>query len=355
MPSSHVVNGDNSVHSYSKHSIYQRQAEDVVREKIRKAIVEKLDVRNFSSTSNTICVADYGCAVGDNTFISMQHTLGAIKQKFYSQCPKSETPEFQVFLNDQVSNDFNALFTLIPQEKQYFVAGVPGSFHNQLFPKSSIHFAHTSCSLHWLSEMPEGLEDVDSPAYNKGRIHYAGCPDEVVRAYASQFDKDAEKFLKARADELVPGGMLVITMPGIRDGMPCIETPIGLMHDFMGSIFMDMAKEGLVSEADVDSFNLPIYSASPGEMLGLVERNGEFNIERLELADPTPRLDDPVDMEAWTLHVRAAMDGMFMNHFKIEVVDEMFERLIGKLDELSPLVESCKKDAAQLFVVLTRK
>lgn len=44
--------------------------------------------------------------------------------------------------------------------------------------------------------------------------------------------------------------------------------------------------QGLIHEDQVDSFNLPFYTASLGMMAGLVERNGHFSIERLELTNP---------------------------------------------------------------------
>ena len=64
-----------------------------------------------------------------------------------------------------MSNDFNFIFKLLPSfyqklEESYgrgsrscFIAAMPGSFYGRLFPDNSMHFIHSSYSLHWLSQV----------------------------------------------------------------------------------------------------------------------------------------------------------------------------------------------------------
>ncbi|TYG36020.1 hypothetical protein ES288_D13G030900v1 [Gossypium darwinii] len=269
LPDSLHVNGGDGTYSYTRNSYFQRLAANVVKERIKGVITMKLDVENLFSTSNTIYIADLGCAVGPNAFDAMQDVVHFIQQKYTLQCPQSNTTlQFLVLFNDQPSNDFNTLFTSLPRERPYYAAGVPGSFHRRLFPESSIHFVHCS-------------------------IHYTNAPNEVVQAYASQFAKDMEEFLCARAMEIVTGGMMTIIMPGLPNEMPYSQLAASLMYDFMASTFMDMENEGLVSEDEVDSFNLPIYTPSPAEMASVVEKNGHFSIEMLELTNPASLVDGP--------------------------------------------------------------
>lgn len=209
---------------------------------IKEAIVEKLDTKSLSSASNRLCIADLGCSVGPNTFFAVQNIIDAIENKHKSEYDGSHKLEFQVFFNDHASNDFNTLFTSLPLERQYFSAGVPGTFYDQLFPSSSIHFAHSSYSLHWLSKVPEKLLDQNS-SWNKGKIHCAGASDEVVNAYAAQFEKDMGIFLNARAKEIVPEGMIVLIIPGIPDEVHPSELPAGILFNFLGSSLVDMANE----------------------------------------------------------------------------------------------------------------
>ncbi|KAF9592183.1 hypothetical protein IFM89_012677 [Coptis chinensis] len=78
---------------------------------IREAIGEKLHVSSSSPSDTIIYIADLGCSVKQNTFLAIQTIVKAIECKFQSQGLGPPTPEFQVFFSDQVSDDFNKLFT----------------------------------------------------------------------------------------------------------------------------------------------------------------------------------------------------------------------------------------------------
>lgn len=352
------VKGGLGNNSYFKNSVYQRLATDVVKDIIDDEISKKLDVKSLISTSNnTIVLADLGCAVGPNTFTSMERIIDVIKRKYQSQCPTSAMPEFQVLFNDQPSNDFNTLFISLPPEREYFAAGVPGSFYKRLFPESSLHVAQCHYSLYWLSKVPEELEDKNSPAWNKGRIHYTSAPDVVLKAYAKQWADDFNDFLNARAKEMVPGGLLIVVMPSIPDGMPYSELANGILFNLMASILLDMAKRGLIREEEVDGFNLSIYAAPPGEFAAAVEKNGYFSIEAIGLTNPAPWLTDDVhvDMREFLRHIRAAWEGMFIKQFPSDVVDEFFEQLMLRLPEVFEQMERAYKDKIQSHYVLQRK
>ncbi|GMP59398.1 hypothetical protein CsSME_00022687 [Camellia sinensis var. sinensis] len=276
------MNGGDGANSYSKNSRYQDDAINVVKEMIIEAIAKKFDVTSLSFSSNTIRIADLGCSVGPNTFIAMKNILEAIEWKYHSKNLTTEMPEFQLFFSDHASNDFNTLFTTLPPDRQYFAAGVPGSFYGRLFPKSSIHLMYSSFALQWLSKVPEELFDNGSLAWNKGKIHYTIASKEIANVYAAQFAKDMDTFFNARADEIIVGGMMILIMPGLADGIQCSQDPCSPFFYAFNQSLLDMVKLGMINEDEVDSFNLPLYTTSPKEMTNLVERNGCFSIERME-------------------------------------------------------------------------
>jgi len=109
--------------------LFQRGVIDAAKELITESIAEKLDATNFV-LSTTFRIADLGCSTGPNTFFAVQNIIEAVQLKYKCQELHSQLPEFQVFFNDHVSNDFNTLFASLPLDRQYYAAAVAGSFYN---------------------------------------------------------------------------------------------------------------------------------------------------------------------------------------------------------------------------------
>ncbi|CAN4114015.1 unnamed protein product [Withania somnifera] len=341
------MNTGNGPYSYSKNSFLQKEVLDSAKEMVRDAIIRNLDIKIMSSSSNTFHISELGCSIGPNTFVAMQHVVEALKDKFFQVTNSTNNiPEFQVFFNDHVTNDFNTLFRSLPIHRSYYAFGVPGSFHGRLFPSRWIHFAHCSSAIHWLSKIPEELLDEKSPAWNKGLIHYTGASNiEVMNAYVAQFEKDMEVFFNARAEEIVPGGMMVLISP---------QSSERLMN-FFGSSLMDLVNEGKLDESLVNSFNLPVYFPSPEDMTKVVEKNGCFSIERIEFSYPKSRLVDEADAKTLMINLRSVLEGVFIHHFGSEIAEEVFTRTILKSDEISAWMKTNYKKSCQLFVSLKRK
>ncbi|GFZ21296.1 S-adenosyl-L-methionine-dependent methyltransferases superfamily protein [Actinidia rufa] len=316
------MNGGDGTYSYTKNSYYQRAASYAVKEMLEEAIAEKFDNPWKGSVipKTALTCLSFTC--------SSTTTLPMISIPF-----------------------FNSL----PPDRHYFAAGVPGSFHGRLFPKSSLHFVHSSCALHWLSRVPEDLLDKSSPAWNKGRIHCTNASEQVANSYANQFAKDMEVFLDARADEIAVGGMMVVIMPCLPEGIRLTQDVICVFFDILEQSIVDMVKLGSISEAELDSFNLPLYFPSLKEMTQLVQSNGCFSIESMELTDPLSKMVGPLNVRAVVMHFRAGLEGILSKHFGSEIIDELFERTLDKSAKFSSRFESCCSKDTQLFLVLKRK
>lgn len=205
------------------------------KELIKEGIIDKLDskILGLNAVPNTFRIADFGCSTGPNTFIAVQNIIGSVELKFQHECPSAI--EFQMFFNDHSDNDFNTLFKSLPQSRSYYAAGVPGSFYSSLFPKSSLHFVHSSYTLHWLSKVPkvDGVE---------GSIQTRRFVNEVMEAYAAQFNNDFQTFLNTRAQELVPGGLAALVVFSVPDGIPLVNNAAGAFYNTFGSCLVELGK-----------------------------------------------------------------------------------------------------------------
>ncbi|KAK6158989.1 hypothetical protein DH2020_006303 [Rehmannia glutinosa] len=310
------MKGGDDTYSYVKNSSLQRDGLNAAKDMMKEALIQNLDIKKLLSGSTTFTI---------------------------------------VFFNDLTANDFNTLFASLPDErKKYFAAGVPGSFFTRLFPCSSIHIAYSSSSLHWLSKLPVELQDKNSPAWNPGRIHYTGAPEAVVRAYANQFEEDMVMFLNARSQEIVGGGMIVILMPGVPDGV--LTHDVGIALTFLGSILMDMVQEGLLKQDQVDLFNFPHVYPSVKQMTRLVEKNGCFEIIKMEQRNARTNTEAPIDIESAIMHLRAFTQESVANHMGTQIVDQLFTKALQQKSRFSYMLYSSGIEiGVQLFSLLKRK
>ncbi|XAR72183.1 Loganate O-methyltransferase [Bertholletia excelsa] len=324
---------------------------------LTKAIDEYFDI---ARCSNTIQIAGLGSLSGPYAISVMEIIIEAIQNKYlFQDVPPNNIPEFQVFFSDLAVNDFNTLFTTLPGGKNYFSAGVPGSLYGRLFPKCSLQLVYCSYALRWLSELPEELLDVGSPAWNKGRIHYTGASKEVASAYSLQFSKDMANFLNARAEEIVGGGLIILTMPVLPEHDHFSNLLACVFFHLVEKILVDMVKEGSISEEELDSYNVPMYTCTAKEIKEAVEKNGCFTIERLEpILDSSSHIDKPVTFDVLNLirHLKASFGAASITeHFGRQNAQKLFRRAKTRCDELSSLIQSKSPSGTLLFVVLKRK
>ncbi|WCJ32657.1 S-adenosyl-L-methionine-dependent methyltransferases superfamily protein [Euphorbia peplus] len=346
--------GDQSYANNSKH-----QAATLSRE----ASVLVQSVLDFCNTSlsqlNLITIAELGCSSGPTALLAVTHIINNI-YKTCSESGRSSPPEISVLLNDLPGNDFNTLFKYLsdfhdkierdhgPDLPPCSVAAVPGSFHERLFPSSSVHFVHSSFSLHWLSKVPPELRSRgnDDGVVNKGKIYISKTSSgEVIEAYQAQFRRNFSSFLKARAEEVVVGGRMVLLFAGrlVEDPAPDESC---LLWDYLGQAFQALVNEGLIEEETLDTYNAPYYEASMEEVRGEIEKEGSFGIGHLGSSKIT--WDDisggiPCDRATSTKNiaksVRAGNESMFTNHFGPEIMDPLIQRFCNIMEADTKVVD----------------
>ncbi|GLT28861.1 hypothetical protein SLA2020_037650 [Shorea laevis] len=263
---SQPMNGSDPQNSIFQFNILQRGVE-AVKALVQEVIQQKLDIKQVIS-SKDFGIADLGYSVGPNTFIAMQNIIESVEFKYKSNFPDKDDFKFQVLFNDLPSDDFSILFQSFPPDRQFFAAGVAGRFHSQLFPIASLHFIHSCFSLHWLSSIPKELKEI-----NKGSIYYHRGSKEVVEAYSAQFARDMESFLAASAEEVVAGGLRALLLLCLLDSCLPSECSFFAFTNLLEASLLEMFNMGLISEEQVESFNLPLYYTTPQEFGSLIKRN----------------------------------------------------------------------------------
>ncbi|KAG6594814.1 Salicylate carboxymethyltransferase, partial [Cucurbita argyrosperma subsp. sororia] len=328
------MNGGAGDFSYANNSLLQLKVISMTRPIAEEAISNLY----CSTLPTTFTIADLGCSSGPNTFMAVSQlikTVENIRRNLYNN-----PIEYQVFLNDLPGNDFNAIFKALPSFHESFkkemggdlgpclFTGVPGSFYGRLFPSRSVHFIHSSYSLHWLSKVPEGLEE------NKRNIYMAETsPASVLKAYYDQFQKDFSLFLRCRAEELVGGGCMVLTLLGRRSEDPTSKECC-YIWELLAMALNDMVSQGIIEEEKLDSFNLPKYMPSPTEMSIEIGKEGSFVVNRIQVSKVDWNVYNNNDASNGlraggynvAKYMRAVAEPILVSHFGEAIMDELFIR-----------------------------
>nr|GMD90767.1 salicylate carboxymethyltransferase-like [Ipomoea batatas] len=279
------MNGGNGLTSYANNSLLQRNVIHMT-----KPITQQAMTSIYTSLDNpkTISIADLGCSSGPNTFLAISNLVKAVDDH-RKKLRRPHSPEFQIYLNDLPTNDFNTIFQSLPKHRREiagdgsglcFFNGVPGSFYGRLFPTDSLHFVHSSYSLNWLSQ-------------------------------------------------------------GIKS-----ENPTFYKWELLALAINDLVLEGLVEEEKLNSFNFPLYLPTLPEIKSVVEKDGSFTIDCLHASqihwtgigiedndDNITVSDEDINGAGnnVAMFMRAGLEPVLVSHFGEGIIDELFHRYSNKI------------------------
>ncbi|XP_010547455.1 PREDICTED: salicylate/benzoate carboxyl methyltransferase-like [Tarenaya hassleriana] len=345
--------GGDGENSYACNSLLQRKVIEKARSVRVKSTKEMLIGLDFPPC---VKVADLGCSSGQNTFLVMSEIVNTVNA--LCQERGRDPPEVDCCLNDLPDNDFNTTFKFarfFRKTGSCFVSGVPGSFYSRLFPSKSLHFVHSSYSLHWLSEVPRGLES------NKGSVFMTSySPRTVYEAYLNQFRKDFSLFLRLRSEEMACDGRMVLTLIG-RNARDPLYRDCCHFWTLLSKSLLDLVHEGIVREEEVDSFNMPFYDPDEGEVKEIIRNEGSFEIDELETHEYN--LGDSRDEGDYMLgryksgereanYIRAVSEPMLVAHFGPDITDTLFTKYAHHVSRHSDCLH---KSTVNLVVSLIKK
>ncbi|KAJ0848664.1 putative methyltransferase [Helianthus annuus] len=351
------MNDGNGDSSYASNSFLQEHA-------IRRALpflkhaIKDMANHDVFFKNDCFMIADLGCSSGMNTLLVASNIINILHEVCHENNRK--TPQSQVCLNDLFGNDFNNLFKLLPDfydnlKKDQgesiggcFVSVVPGSFYGRLFPDKSLHFVHSSYSIQWLSQVPEGLES------NKLNLYISKTSSlNVLQAYGKQFHADFTKFLELRYEEIVCGGHMFITLPG-RSKVDPASDDCWSLWDLLTKSLLELLKEELIRESDINSFNFPFYLPCEDEVRNIIQDNGSFSVDNMNVYEVNwdPDDTDYTNMDDLNLEhnhshnqginttmkntakvIRAITEPMLTSHFGSSIIDVLYKKYEKHVEE----------------------
>jgi hypothetical protein len=235
-----------------------------------------------------VTVLDLGSSEGRNA-IQVMATIAATLRR------RTRQPLETVY-SDLASNDFNQLFSNLEEARSAgrFPAGVypaalGGSFYGPLLPPGTVHLATCFNSIQWLDRLPpvplpDGLVYRRPNPPRPGRV----AAPQVTAAYVQQAEQDLVRFLECRAQELVPGGKLLLASPGDTDEARVSDG----FTDVLNDACLDLVAAGRLQRHEYERLKMPVYFRTLVELLAPLERanspvRGVFAVERARALEVT--------------------------------------------------------------------
>jgi hypothetical protein len=225
--------------------------------------------------------ADYGCGPGHSAIDTVAPIIEAYR-RINPQGP------MVIRHSDQEGNDWNALFALAfgPDGYQRKGSGirteaVPGSFYTQLAVPGSVALCTCFAASHWLSRAL-------SP-YSPGTVWFADLEGEARTEFAALAQADWTQFLRCRANELRPGGMVVVsTLGSVPDSSEKNGTRASArkLYRAIFAVANQMVADGVLEASALDHFVFPLWFPTAEEMSGPIVRERDLK-EAFEVIEAT--------------------------------------------------------------------
>ncbi|KAF4371100.1 hypothetical protein F8388_020827 [Cannabis sativa] len=291
--------------SYANNSSLQKK----VISKVKGIIEEKALEIYCKHIPDCMRIAELGCSSGPTALTAASYTLDLQPNE---ENIKKPLMTFQVFLNDLPGNDFNNIFQ----------QSLP-SLYERLNEKFDDHP---------LCFVPNGLVSETGEAYNKGNIYITKTSsDMVLKAHLSQFQEDFTTFLKCRSEEMVIGGCMVLTILG-----SILNNNPKHILEIVGRALNDMVSEGIIEEISVDKFNVPMYSPTAKEVKEVIEEEGSFWLEKLEVYeiawdDDTNNINNNIDDDDDIIDHKLLNRGKFVCGYMRAVMEPILSKHLEKV------------------------
>ncbi|HVG50280.1 MAG TPA: hypothetical protein VM867_01460 [Xanthobacteraceae bacterium] len=197
-----------------------------------------------------VTVADYGCSEGRNSMRSLNTALSLLAARGVSSA--------SVLHNDLPTNDWNVLSKNLTGSDSYlrhfpgaYALFAPRAFFGQVTSPSTITLGTSGSAAHWLSrqppdlDMPTSLDRSDAPPVEREKILKQAADDWLA-------------FLTARAEELQPGGVLLVQMLGADGRVDPVRVSSAGLLKLMNECALQLIDDGEVPREIYARYCFPV-------------------------------------------------------------------------------------------------
>jgi hypothetical protein len=230
---------------YDAHSSFQAQTAASVVDLLTQSVAALTMPASGEAT-----VADYGCSEGRNSMATVTTALGLLAGR--------GARGLAVVHNDLPTNDWNTLarnlsspgsyLAKYPQARALFA---PCGFFEQVAPPASITLGTSGSAAHWLSRQPP---DLDMPC----SLYRSDAPPSELAKILKQAASDWQAFLAARAEELQPGGVLLVQMLGSDGSTDPVRVSAAGLLKLMNECALQLVDAGEVPQEVYARYCFPV-------------------------------------------------------------------------------------------------
>jgi cyclopropane-fatty-acyl-phospholipid synthase len=271
---------------YDRHSTAQLSSIQALQDWVEDAVANL----PLPAPTHPVTILDLGSSEGRNAIGLMATIVQRLRRR-------TRQP-LQTIYTDLASNNFNQLFANLEEARRagFFPAGVypgvvGGSFYGPLLPSGTVHLATSFNAIPWLDQLPP-VPLPDGVVYRRPHPPRPGLSvsPKVTAAFKRQAEQDLVRFLECRAQELVPGGKLLLASPGDTSQVRVSDGAFDVLNDAS----LDLVAAGQLQQEEYERLTMPVYYRTVAELLAPLKREDSpvgsaFVVERAEALEvPTP-------------------------------------------------------------------
>lgn len=325
---------------YDHHSTTQRVAMQTPLAWLEEALG---DLPPPFTDSGAIAFLDAGSSEGANAIYAYNRLLEQLR---------THTPApVQLYFDDLPTNDFNHLFfnlygegNLAFSSEEVYAAAIGGSAYRRLLPPRTLHLATTFNALGFLATRPAAplpgyvFPEAPGPAAPRSGVHV--LPEELT-PFRQQAAEDLRQYYQARAEELLPGGKLLVQIFGRNQDF---STSQGI-YDVLSDAILDLQHEGLLPADFYTRFVAPVTCRQVEDLVDPIASDPElaalYRVEQSaseEITVPFNAAREKTgDTAAWANHYMTFMRAFTEGMIKLQLPngvdpDSLCDKLYGRIE-----------------------